>query len=472
VSAQSLSVKRAEVEFHNFASLGEPERASRIYKEENQRRGAVLRKHWDFAAPLTPFLEIGANAGHTSYMLENEFGQQGYALDISADSLRHGVALMDQWGLTRAPVRLAGDALHLPFQDGSLRCVLAFQMLSQFMDIEAVFLEVKRVLQPGGVFIFAEEPMRRLLTLRLYRCPYYEQMKPWERSLHDAGLLGFLVRDVIGAGQEESFGIRQNHRMHVRHWHDLVSKHFADYRYEMFVPERGWAERWVKRAAVKLDPHGSEWRAARLLGGTLAALCRKEGAAPAVSYDAARFEQLFQCPDCGGELVRRQREELTCRACGYWAPCEDGVYNLLSSGMKQELYPGDRKDTVDFSLAGQESKLGYGWHEVEGVYGNRYRWALGIADVRLENLRDVPQRLRLRGFAPDGKGPFQIQVTVNEELWIERKVERPGLFVIEEDVFSAPTYDLRIRTSPEWQAEGDSRKLTVNYSLIRLVPRD
>ena len=35
------------------------------------------------------------------------------------------------------------------------------------------------------------------------------------------GLLGYLVRDVIGAHQEESFGIRQNHTMGLKEWHEL-----------------------------------------------------------------------------------------------------------------------------------------------------------------------------------------------------------------------------------------------------------
>ena len=56
-----------------------------------------------------------------------------------SDALRYGIALMDRWGLSRAPVRMAGDALHLPFRDGSLRLVMTFQTLSQFQDIEAVF---------------------------------------------------------------------------------------------------------------------------------------------------------------------------------------------------------------------------------------------------------------------------------------------------------------------------------------------
>jgi ubiquinone/menaquinone biosynthesis C-methylase UbiE len=467
--AQSLAVKRAEVEFHNFASLGEPERAHRVYAEENQRRGAILRKHRDWIGPMTPFLEIGANAGHSSYMLCNEFGAAGFALDISADSLRYGRALQESWGMEKAPIRVAGDALHLPFPDNSLRTVLAYQMLSQFMDIEAVIVEVKRVLAPGGLFIFAEEPLRRALSLRLYRAPYWEQMKPWERKLHEWGLLGFVVQDVIGAHQEESFGIRQNHRMNLRHWHDLVTKHFADQRYEIFVPQRGWGERVTKSVAVQLDPHKSEWRAARLLGGTLAGLCRKAGDAPAASAMPADFETLLRCPDCAGRLARDGEETLRC-ACGYQAALEGGVYNLLNSADKKELYPGDRDDTIDFSLPGHERRLGEGWHDLEGVFGNRYRWIGGCATASLGNVRGGAQQLRIRGFAPESRGNFRLQVTVNGALAGDWRLDRPGLFVCETPVPAEPRYELEIVVTPVWQAPGDSRPLTVNLSLIRLQP--
>jgi ubiquinone/menaquinone biosynthesis C-methylase UbiE len=116
--AQALSVKRAEVEFHNFASLGEPERAIAAYAAKNVTRGALIRGHRQLIGAMSPFLEIGASVGHTSYMLVNEFGAEGYALDLSADSLRHGIALQERWNWARAPVRVAGDALHLPFRDG------------------------------------------------------------------------------------------------------------------------------------------------------------------------------------------------------------------------------------------------------------------------------------------------------------------------------------------------------------------
>jgi ubiquinone/menaquinone biosynthesis C-methylase UbiE len=469
--AQSFAVKRAEVEFHNFATLGEPERAIAYYAEENIRRGAVIRNHLDFIGEMTPFLEIGCSAGHSSYMLANEFGASGFALDISADSLRHGIALQDRWRMARAPIRVAGDALNLPFADGSLRLVMAFQMLSQFLDIESVFIEVKRVLAPGGLFLFAEEPLKRLLTMRLYRCPYYDTMKPWERKLYDWGLLGYLVRDVIGAHQEESFGIRQNHTMGLKDWHTLVHKHFEAAEYEIFVPERGWGERVVKRAALRLDPYRSEWRAARLLGGTLAAVCRKPGEISRPRFDAARFEHCLRCPDCHQALGRDATDTLRCAGCGYKAANEGGVYNLLPSRDKAELYPGDRGDVIDFSLPSHAERLLEGWYDLEGVFGNKYRWIGERASAQLTRVKPGPQRLRIRGHASEGH-PTALRASANGQSVGEWKLDRPGLFILEADLPESDEYRIDIEAGPAWSVPTDDRTFTVTLSMIRLVPRD
>ncbi len=477
MEAQTISVKRAQVEFHNFASLGEPDRALAVYAEENNRRGLFLRKHLDFVGSLTPFLEIGANAGHTSYMFANEFGAEGFALDISADALRHGMALQHLWGLSRAPVRVAGDALNLPFKDGALRMVAAFQVLSQFMDIEQVFVEVKRVLAPGGVFLFAEEPLKRLLTLRLYRCLYYRTMKPWERKLYDWGLLGYLVRDVIGAQQEESFGIRQNHTMGLKDWNGLIRKHFESCECEVFVPERGWGERIVKRLAVALDPHRSEWRAARLLGGTLAAACRKAGRPNATEpASLAQFEQLLRCPDCTGDLLRDAADTLVCTECGYRAPNEGGVFNLLRSSDRRELYPGDRDDVIDFTQPGHESRLLGGFYKLEGVFGNKYRWIGASAAARLKRMSPTKQRLRLRGHVHENSfaqgAAVTVEILANGQPVGRWNPDRAGLFVIEADLPEAEEYRIEINASPLWEVPTDGRVLSINISMIRLVPAD
>ena len=469
IEAQSLAVKRAEVEFHNFASLGEPERAIAHYAEENVRRGEVIRNHLRFIGEMTPFLEIGSNVGHTSYMLANEFGASGFALDISADSLRYGVALKDRWRLSRAPIRVAGDAVNLPFADGSLRFVMAFQMLSQFMNMESVFLEVKRVLAPGGTFLFAEEPLKRRLSLRLYRCPYYNTMKPWERKLYDWGLLGYLVRDVIGAHQEESFGIRQNHTMGLSDWRRLIQKHFVDAEYEMFVPERGWGERVVKRTAMRLDPYGSEWRAAHLLGGTLAAVCQKGGEAARVMFNESDFQAQLRCPDCHAGLTRDSGDTLHCASCNYQAANEGGVYNLLPSDDRAELYPGDREDVIDFCLPSHAERLIGDWYELEGVFGNKYRWIGEHASARLVRVKPGPQRLRIRGHASEGH-PAQLSAIANGRKVGEWKLDRPGLFLVEADLPESEEYRIDIQAGPVWTVPTDDRIFTVNISMIRLVP--
>lgn len=470
MEAQSLEVKRAEVEFHQFASLGEPERAMAAYLAENERRGAIIRQHLDFIGPMTPFLEIGSNAGHSSYMLANEFDAGGFALDISADSLRYGKALMPAWGLKKAPVRVAGDALRLPFADNSLRFVMAFQMLSQFMDIEAVFVEVKRVLAPGGVFLFAEEPIRRILSLRLYRAPYEREMKPWERKLHAWGLLGYLVQDVIGAHQEESFGIRQNHTMTLLKWHNLIQAHFPEFRHHLFVPERGWGERIVRQAGRRIDRLGSDWLPARLLGGTLAAVCKKAGAAPAGA--PAEWSALLRCPDCGSGFVKDE-DALVCTGCRYRAPDEDGVYNLLPTAIKKELYPGDRPDIIDFSQAPHEDRLINGFFELEGIYGNKYRWIGSQAAAKLERVSPGAQILRVRGYASETwlrqSQPKQVRIVVNGAEAGAWEISRPGLFVLETPVADAATYLVEVHASPTYQVAGDDRHLSVNLSMLRLI---
>lgn len=473
MEAQSLSVKRAQVEFHNFASLGEPDRATRVYAEENARRGALLAKHREFTGPLSPFLEIGANAGHTSYMLCNEYGASGFALDISADALRHGMALQERWGLSRAPVRVAGDALNLPFADNSLRLVCAFQMLSQFLDIEPVFREVHRVLAPGGVFYFAEEPLKRLLTLGLFRAPYFETMRGWERTLYHNGLLGYLVRDVIGAHQEESFGIRQNHSMFLRDWKRLIDRHFETAEYEIFVRSHGWGETGMRRIGRRIDRYGTDWVPARLLGGTLAAFCRKSGSSPEIPASMESFERYLRCPDCHGPLHRDEADTLRCAACAYDAPNEGGVYNVLKLADRKELYPGDREDVIDFSLPGHEAKLLSGWHPLEGVFGNKYRWIASRAAARLRRVRPGPLLLRVRGYAPadcfQHGAPVTVAIAVNGAAPRVWTLERTGLFVLEQPVDNAPEYTVEVSAGPVWRAAGDHRDLSVNLSMLRLV---
>lgn len=471
VKDQPMSVKRAQVEFHNFASLGEPERALRVYREENIRRGGLLSEYRQMVPSLTPFLEIGANAGHTSYYLANEWGAEGFALDLSADALVHGQYLKSAWNYEKSPVLIAGDAMRLPFRDGSLPFVMLFQTLSQFPDTHAVLAEVQRVLAPGGTFYFAEEPVRRRLTLGLYRAPYPDQMKPWEKRLFETGWLEFIARDVIGAGQEESFGIRQNHRHTLKDWWNILRSHFDSVHLVTFARDRGWANKQVARLIWRFGMDKASARCASLLGATLAGFCRKAGELP----PPPPLMDLLACPDCSAPLLPSGRDELACRSCGYSSHRENGVFNLLGSKLRAELYPGTRPDILNFSKPGHEAGLISGFSELEGEFGNRYRWIGAQAVARLPRLRPGPLLVRLRGYAhPDmfAIGRPKIDLTVNGVRLKSFRLDRPGLFVLEADLPHADDYTLSIDASPLWKPAIDDRWITVNLSEIRLAPRD
>ena len=71
------------------------------------------------------------------------FRSDGFALDISADALRHGIALMDRWGLV-ARARAHGGRCVPPAVSRQLAAFRdTFQTLSQFLNMDAVFPEVQ-----------------------------------------------------------------------------------------------------------------------------------------------------------------------------------------------------------------------------------------------------------------------------------------------------------------------------------------
>src|SRR5207247_1962233 len=81
--------------------------------------------------------------------------------------------------------------------------------------------------------------------------------------------------------------------------------YFTVREFDIFAPERGWGESLVKHAAL------SPQRAAKWLGGTLTAVCKKSGQAP-VASGLANFERFLRCPDCKTSLTKDQDAALRC----------------------------------------------------------------------------------------------------------------------------------------------------------------
>jgi hypothetical protein len=184
-----------------------------------------------------------------------------------------------------------------------------------------------------------------------------------------------------------------------------------------------------------------------------------------------RFEDFLRCPDCHRDLTRDASDTLTC-PCGYRAANEGGVYNLLPAALRAELYPGDRADVIDFSLPTHTEHLGEGWYDLEGDFGNKYRWIGARATALLRRVRPGPLRLRLRGYAHSTQfaaGEPVMELKANGIRILQQKLDRVGLFILEADLPEAEEYAIEIAASPTWTDPQDDRVFTVNLSMIRLV---
>lgn len=90
-------------------------------------------------------LDIGCGPGNTLQRLAR-WGHV-YGMDFSLDALT--------FAQTRAAARvLSGDAMALPVASESIDCVVALDNLEHVEDDERALREIRRVLRPGGAFLF------------------------------------------------------------------------------------------------------------------------------------------------------------------------------------------------------------------------------------------------------------------------------------------------------------------------------
>ncbi|MCX4822338.1 class I SAM-dependent methyltransferase [Streptomyces sp. NBC_01142] len=156
-------------------------------------------------------LEIGAGAAQCARWLAAQ-GARPVALDLSHRQLQHALRIGD--GAGRVPL-VEADAGALPFLDGSfdLACS-AYGAVPFVADPVKVFREVRRVLRPGGRWVFSvthpirwafpDEPGPEGLSVAASyfdRTPYVEQDERGQAVyVEHHRTLGDRVRDVVAGG--------------------------------------------------------------------------------------------------------------------------------------------------------------------------------------------------------------------------------------------------------------------------------
>jgi SAM-dependent methyltransferase len=110
--------------------------------------------------PFARSLEIGAGTGYfTLHLLAAGVVRSAVATDISPGMVAVLEGNAARMGL--AVQTAACSAEELPFEDGSFDLVMGHAVLHHIPDLQVAFAEMRRVLRPGGIVLFAGEPSAR-----------------------------------------------------------------------------------------------------------------------------------------------------------------------------------------------------------------------------------------------------------------------------------------------------------------------
>lgn len=95
-------------------------------------------------------LDLGCNSGYGTYML-SEVCDKVYGVDVSAQAIE---SANRDFGKFDIDFKLV-DGITLPFEDNSFDLIVSFQVIEHIVDYDIYIGEIKRVLAPEGIVLFA-----------------------------------------------------------------------------------------------------------------------------------------------------------------------------------------------------------------------------------------------------------------------------------------------------------------------------
>ena len=132
--------------------LGYPEELATV-PESAVESFAGVANPWAMGrlAPGERVLDLGSGAGTDSLIAAQMVGEQGHVtgIDMTQEMLAKARAAAAEMGATNVEF-VEGEAERLPFSDASFDVVISNGVIDLIPDKDAVFIELFRVLAPGG----------------------------------------------------------------------------------------------------------------------------------------------------------------------------------------------------------------------------------------------------------------------------------------------------------------------------------
>ena len=118
--------------------------------------GSVLAtEHVLDSLALTPgitLLDVGCGVGGPARLAADRHGSRVTGIDLTPDYVELARSLTDRLRLTSKATFDVGSATDLPYADGSFSRAMLIHVGMNIADKERLFTEVRRVLEPGGLF--------------------------------------------------------------------------------------------------------------------------------------------------------------------------------------------------------------------------------------------------------------------------------------------------------------------------------
>lgn len=153
-------------------------------------------------------LDVGSGPGDLACEIAQRVGPRGSVYGVDPSESMLATAARRSSGEHSATLRFgAGEALALPFPDGSFDAVTATQVYEYVPDMSAALAEARRVLRPGGRLVILDTDWGSLVWHSPDPVRMRRVLTAWDEHLADPYLPRRLGRLLTDAG----FGVTRRH---------------------------------------------------------------------------------------------------------------------------------------------------------------------------------------------------------------------------------------------------------------------
>jgi ubiquinone/menaquinone biosynthesis C-methylase UbiE len=271
------------------------EQGGRAY--EDAAEAVALRRLLPSSGEL--LLELGAGAGRNTPRYEGY--QRIVLLDYSRTQLEQA---RQRLGAGSRYTYVAADIYGLPFVPGLFDGATMIRTLHHMAEPKQALATVRRVLQPGAVFIleFANKLNLKAILRYLLR---QQKWSPFTRAPVEFAALNFDFHPAAVRGWLKSAGFTVQRQLTVSHFRIGLLKRVLPLRLLVAMD-----------AAAQLT--GNWWQ----LSPSVFVKSQAVG-----EISAAPTGLFFRCPVCGAGLPETE-EDLPCSGCGRIWPYRDGIYDF------------------------------------------------------------------------------------------------------------------------------------------------